>query len=212
MLYSKGEEDDEKELKIEPFVQPLGSSGYPVDAETGKGYISPSDSDSVKRAKAGAKVSVISVLQTVGKGWGKPVDIFNRAKAKPPPPGHPNYSSILDPNSDHPLHQLPGQGHHQPNPVTIDDPEETSEDYDDDPEESEESPEPPEDPWHFLDNIYPSELRAREQAKKDRGENHLNEQQQKNALSCLKMLEANKIQKKKNASELLCVSSSSSSK
>ena len=134
------------------------------------------------------------------------------------PAGHPNYSSILyglsilDPNSDHPLHQLPGQGHHQPNPVTIDDPEETSEDYDDDPEESEESPEPPEDPWHFLDNIYPSELRAREQAKKDRGENHLNEQQQKNALSCLKMLEANKIQKKKNASELLCVSSSSSSK
>ena len=232
MLYSKGEEDGWDSKGEE--------DGWVTEEKRMRSRRRFGDGHSVKCTPLkihgdGAPVTGL------GKGWGEPVDISNQAKAKPaakPPPattsqsqsaashvepadfkpaGHPDYSSILyglsilDPNSDHPLHQLPGQGHHQPNPVTIDDPEETSEDYDDDPEESEESPGPPEDPWHFLDNIYPSELRAREQAKKDRGENHLNEQQQKNALSCLKMLEANKIQMKKNASELLCVSSSSSS-
>ena len=83
MLYSKGEEDDERELKIEPFVQPLGSAGYPIDAETGEvpwGYLSPSDSDSV----------ALAFLSSPKAKSGGPVAKANpEAKAKPaakPPP------------------------------------------------------------------------------------------------------------------------------
>ena len=169
MLYSKGEEDDE-ELKrmIEPFVQPLGSAGYPIDAETGEGYLSPSDSDSV----------ALAFLSSPKAKSGGPVAKANpEAKAKPaakPPPA---------------------------------------------PESSEESPESPEDPWDFHDTVLLERvqmtldavlLRKREQEKKNRGEKHLNDVQQNNALRCLQMLEDAKTEKKGNASELLHKSSSSS--
>jgi len=74
-----------------------------------------------------------------------------------------------------------------------------SEDYDDDPEGAS-SEDTSELPWEYSSFDYDESrtisLKYREQEKKDRGEKHLTELQQQNALMCLKMLEEAKEEQK----------------
>ena len=194
MLYSKGE------TEIEPFVQPLGSAGYPIDAEAGEGYHSPSDSDSVKRIPLKLHGDGAPVTGR-GKGWGKPADHVGNFGA-----ARGAIFSVSSMQADPKAKAKPAA---KPPPAitTID--SDDSDDYDpsDEPESSEETPE---DPRHHYDNVVvPNFLKLQEQEKKARGEPHLNELQQKNALLGLKMLEDAKQEKKGNASELQHKSSSS---
>ena len=173
MLYSKGEEDDLSE---------------------GEGYLSLSDSDSVKCIPLRIHGDGVPVTG-LGKGWGKLVDIFSVSSVLVVGPTMLRsmmmflmFRHLVCRDEDHNTmdtvfrmfmwsFKACWEGKH------------------------------PVEDWSGVKMVYEG---AGEQEKKDRGEKHLNELQQNNALGCLKMLEDAKKEKKENASELLCVSSSSS--